>query len=256
MTARTKSGIQVLKPLVPVAIKRPLKRVIPRRYHRFFDPEWHRRGIGNLPRWEEMGDLQFEYLVRHGLERHHCLLDVGCGPLRGGIHFIRYLEPGRYFGVDKNGPVLEEARRVEVPRHGVADKRPTLVAMESFDFPRLGQTFDYALAQSVFTHLDVNQIIRCVMQMEKVLVAGGRFFATIWENPEGKRNLDDIRQTERKVTHFDADSYHYDVGTFEWICKGTSLSVERLGPWGHPDNQIMLVFTKQPASGDARRATP
>ena len=116
--------------------------------------------------------------------------------------------------------------------------------MEDFGFERLGQTFDYALAQSVFTHLPLNSIIRCLMNMEGVLAPGGRFYATFYENPDGKRNLDDVRQTPRVVTHFDKDYFHYDLATFEWICEGTSLTVEYLGNWNNPQNQKMLLFTK------------
>lgn len=243
--AAGKGLVQRVKPLVPVGVKRPLKRVVPRRYHRLFDPDWHRRTIGNMPRWELLGDLQFEYVKAQGLEPHHYFLDVGCGPLRGGIRFIDYLEPGHYYGVEKDAAVLEEARRVELPRHGLEGKRPELVAMEDFDFRRLGQTFDYALAQSVFTHLPLNNIIRCLMRIEEALNEGGRFYATIWENPEGKRQLDDIHHPTGKVTHFDSDSFHYDFPTFRWICEGTRLTVENLGQWGHPQNQSMLVFQKQ-----------
>jgi len=236
-------GFRSAKRFVPVPVKRAARRVIPARYHHYFDPDWHRRTIGNVPYWEELGRNQFDYLVERGLEPGHSLLDVGCGPLRAGIHFIRYLEPGRYVGVDKRADVLEETRRRELSADDLA-KEPLLVAMDDFDFPSLGRMFDYALAQSVFTHLPLNSIIRCVMNVEKVLVPGGRFFATIWENPEGKRNLGDIRQSETAVTHFDRDFYHYDVATFEWICEGTSLAVERLGDWGHPRNQKMLVITR------------
>jgi SAM-dependent methyltransferase len=185
--------------------------------------------------------------VDRGLEPHHYLLDVGCGPLRGGIRFIRYLDPGHYYGVEKDAAVLEEARRVELPRYGLEGRWPTLVAMENFDLPSLGRTFDFALAQSVFTHLPINKIVRCLMQMEKVLAPGGRFYATIWENPEGKFNLGELHHAGGKVTNFDADAFHYDVATFEWICAGTSLAVERLGKWGHPQDQVMLVFTKASA---------
>ena len=62
---------------------------------------------------------------------------MGCGPLRGGVHFIGYLEPGHYYGVDKNAKVLETARELELKRYGVEDKElPTLVLMDDFDFAR------------------------------------------------------------------------------------------------------------------------
>jgi SAM-dependent methyltransferase len=242
----TRAGrlIQQVKPLVPVGLKRPLKRAIPSRYHGLFDPEWHRRSIGNVRLWDTLGELQFDYVVDRGLQPSHYFLDVGCGPLRGGAHFIRYLEIGHYYGVDRNAPVLEEAQRLELPRHGLVEKRPVLVAMEDFGFGRLGRQFDYALAQSVFTHLPLNDIIRCLMEMEKALVPGGEFYATFFENERGKFNLDDVNQTAEVVTHFDRDFYHYDVGAFEWICDGTSLSVEYLGDWKNPVNQKMLLFRK------------
>ena len=230
-------------PYVPLSVKRPIKRAIPKRYYRFIDSEWHRWDIGGM--WDRLGQLQFDYLVGKGLEPHHHLLDVGCGPLRGGVHFIRYLERGHYFGVEKDPLKLEAGRDVELPLYGLVEKEPTLVVMEDFDFPSLGQRFDYAIAQSVFTHLPINKIIRCVMRMEQALVPGGKFFATFYENPEGKRNLDPVEQKPGLWTHFDQDFFHYDFATFEWIASGTSLDVEHLGEWNNPRNQRMLVFTKR-----------
>ena len=237
--------ITKVKPYVPLTVKRTVKRRIPTRYHKYFDPGWHRRSIGYVEEWEQHGRAQFDYLTGQGLQSQHYLLDIGCGPLRGGVHFIGYLEPGHYFGVDKNAAVLDAAREEELPRYGLGDRRPTLVAMENFDFPSLAQLFDYAWAQSVFTHLPVNSIIRCVMNVEQVLVPGGKFYATFYENEQGKRNLDPIRQSPQVTSYFDRDSYHYDFGTFEWICEGTSLDVNYLGGWNNPRNQKVLLFTKR-----------
>jgi len=231
-----------VSPHVPLSVKRPVKRAIPKRYYRFIDPDWHRWAIGGM--WETIGQLQFDYLVEHGLKPHHYLLDVGCGPLRGGIHFIRYLEPGRYYGVEKDRHKLAAGRDVEIARHGLAEKDAQLFLMENFDFRALRRTFDYALAQSVFTHLPINKIIRCVVNMDYVLAPGGKFYATFYENSEGKRNLDPIEQRPGLWTHFDQDFFHYDFATFEWIASGTGLRVEYLGEWNNPRNQRMLVFTK------------
>jgi hypothetical protein len=32
--------------------------------------------------WDEIGSLQFQLLIDHGLQPHHTLLDIGCGSLR------------------------------------------------------------------------------------------------------------------------------------------------------------------------------
>jgi len=47
------------------------------------------------------------------------------------------------------------------------------------------------------------------------------------------------------VTHFDEDPYHYDFGTFEWICEGTGLRVEHLGKWCGRGPQRTLVFSRK-----------
>jgi SAM-dependent methyltransferase len=233
------------KPFVPVFVKRPLRRALPARYHSYLDPDWHRRTIRrNVGYWDYLGKLQLDYLVERGLEPQHHLLDVGCGPLRAGVHFIRYLDPGHYAGVDKRDDVLETARVVELPRYGVEDKEPALLASERFEFSKLGRTFDYAIAQSVFTHLPLNAIIRCLVEMSRVLRPGGKFYATIHENPHGKLYLDDIQQSEDCVSHYDTDFFHYDVDALRFACEGTGLSLTYEGEWGHPNNQKMLVFTR------------
>ena len=234
-----------VKPLVPLQVKRTVKRHVPARYWRYFDPEWHRRAIGYVEEWDVHGPRQLEFLQEQGLQPEHYLLDLGCGPLRGGVHFIGYLEPGHYYGVDKNAKVLETARELELKRYGVEDKNPTLVAMDSFDFARLGQTFDYMWAQSVFTHLPLNNIIRAVVNAEQALKPGGKFLATFYENMAGKKNLEPIQQSPQVVSFFDDDSFHYDYPTFEWIADGTALDVEYLGDWGNPRNQKVVVFTKR-----------
>ena len=65
----------------------------------------HRAYVGGL--WDEMGRLQFDFLARRGLRPAHYPLDVGCGSLRGGVHFIAYLEEGHYLGLEKEPALLE-----------------------------------------------------------------------------------------------------------------------------------------------------
>ena len=235
-----------VKPFVPTFVKRPLQRALPARYRQYVDPDWHRRTIRrNVGHWDYLGQLQLDYLVERGLQPSHHVLDVGCGPLRAGVHFIRYLEPGHYAGVDKRGDVLEAARVVELPRYDLEGKEPTLLATEHFEFGKLGRTFDFAIAQSVFTHLPLNAIIRCLVEMSQVLRLGGRFYATIYENPHGKLFLDDIQQSETGVSRYDSDLYHYDLDALRFACEGTGLSFGYEGDWSHPNNQKMVVFTRE-----------
>jgi SAM-dependent methyltransferase len=248
MAGTSQQILSSAKRFVPVAVKRPLRRALPVRYLRFVDPDWHRRVIGNAPYWEYMGKLQLDYLVERGLQPEHYLLDVGCGPLRAGIHLIGYLETGHYAGIDRQAEVLETARRLELPKHGLVAKQPRLLANHLFEFDRFGLSFDYAIAQSVFSHLPLNNIMRCLVQISRVLNPGGRFYATIFENPQGKLFLDDIQQADHCLSHYDRDFFHYGLDAIQFACQNTGLSVQYEGDFGHPNNQKMLLFTR---TGDA-----
>ncbi len=117
--------------------------------------------------------------------------------------------------------------------------------MNNFNFQSANVRFDYALAQSVFAHLLLNNIIQAIMNSEKVLVQGGQLYATFFENPQGKFNLDSVVSYPHGVTtYFDKDPFHYDFKTFQWICGGTNLRGEYIGNWSHPHDQMMMVFTK------------
>jgi SAM-dependent methyltransferase len=169
---------------------------------------------------------------------------VGCGPLRAGVHFIEYLETGHYAGIDHNAEMLEITREVELPKHGLVEKQPQLLANGLFEFGQFGKKFDYAIAQSVFTHMPLNNIMRCLVQMSRVLNPGGRFYASIYENPHGKLYIDDIRQSETGTSHYDSDIWHYGMDAIHFAAEGTGLTVEYEGDFEHPKNQKMLVFVQ------------
>jgi len=154
MAADRQATLARIKQYVPIGVKRRVRKTLPDKYRRLWDPDWHRRTVrGTDAFWDSLGKLQLDYLVEQGLKPEHYVLDVGCGPLRAGVHFIGYLEPGHYAGIDKRGDTLMRARDVELPRYGLADKNPNILVNGAFEFTKLGQTFDYAIAQSVFTHL-------------------------------------------------------------------------------------------------------
>ena len=164
-----------------------------------------------------------------------------------GLHFIPYLDPGHYFGIDKYNDLLNAGRNIELGRNKLVEQYPTLVNMHDFEFPSLERQFDYALAQSVYSDLPLSSIMLCVMNIEKVLVVGGQFYATFWENPQGKFNIEPItyrRAYPPIISHFDSDSYQNDFETFRYICEDTGLRVEYIGEWKHPRSQMMLAFTK------------
>lgn len=212
--------------------------------------DWYKDIVGGL--WEEMGELQFDFMKKNGLKPHHSFLDVGCGCLRGGIHFIEYLEKSHYYGIDLLRDLLDVGQE-QLEKLNLITKKPTLTQLDRFEFKKLNQNFDFALAISVFTHMPINDIITCLMRIQDVMKEGGRFYATYFENKKGKYCLDPIKRIDqinrvKFITFFDDDPYHYDLNTFKWICEGTNLSVKKIGEWNHPRTQQMLLFEKKTTS--------
>jgi SAM-dependent methyltransferase len=198
----------------------------------------HREFVGGM--WDEIGALQFAFLRAQGLSPADALLDVGCGALRGGVHFVRYLDPGRYCGLDVNASLIEAGRQ-ELGAELLRDKAPQLVVADDFDFAAFGTTFRYALAVSVFTHLDMNRIVICLARMCKVLAPGGRFFASWFEAP-APATIAPQQHPAGIVTHYATDPYHYAFAEMQAMASFAGLAVERIGDWQHPRGQRMLCF--------------
>ncbi|GIU83695.1 MAG: type 12 methyltransferase [Acidimicrobiales bacterium] len=217
----------------------------------------HGLGIGGM--WERIGRLQFEFLVSEGLRPEHRLLDIGCGALRGGLHFVRYLHPGNYYGVEVE-PRNLAAARTNLAAAGLVDRRPHLRKTSLFDVD-FGVSFDFVLAQSVFTHLPLNPIRTCLCAVAAVLGEHGRFYATFFRGPRDttdRRSMIHHAEDGPLVTHPDRNPFHYHPDELRWAARGTGLHAVDLGDWGHPRRQQMMLFTKDAelASSRLSRAAP
>jgi len=199
----------------------------------------HREYVRGM--WDEIGILQFNFLKDHGLKPDHCLLDVGCGALRGGIHFARYLNNGHYYGIDIN-PSLIEAGKKELQDAGLLPKQSHLLVNDKFEARQFGMRFDFAIAQSVFTHLPINDIVRCLAEICGVMKPDGVFFATFFEAPSAVHLNQITHPTGGVVTNFDKDPFHYAFSDFQWMARLAGMNVNLIGDWKHPRDQKMLAF--------------
>jgi SAM-dependent methyltransferase len=199
----------------------------------------HRDMVGGM--WEEIGSLQFDFLKRQGLLPGHRLLDVGCGCLRGGIHFIRYLNTGNYYGLDIN-PSLLAAGELELAATGLLDKNPVLLVNDKFECSRFGVKFDFALGLSVFTHLFMNHIARCLLEVKKVLQADGRFYATFFQAPSPVCLTPILHHPGEIKTHYDSDPFHYSYEEMLMLAESVGFVIELIDDWQHPRAQKMLCF--------------
>lgn len=211
--------------------------------------ECHRDLVGGL--WHEVGRLQFDYLRHNGLRPDQHLLDIGCGSLRGGIHFAAYLQPGRYWGVDAVGSLLR-AGRGELDRAGLSGRVPDSNLLEDaeFDFERFGRSFDMALAQSLFTHLSINRIRLCLYRLAQVMPAQGRLFATYFEVPEHHPLDQPFFHPGGIVSYGHKDPFHYRPSAIVDFTASMPWRLVETSEWGHPRDQRMMILERRPASPD------
>jgi SAM-dependent methyltransferase len=216
-----------------------------RQVQRAVDHGEHREVVGEL--WDEIGDLEHRFLIDHDLQPQHTLLDIGCGSLRGGVHFIRYLEPGNYIGVDFDQSLLDAGFAIELKVARLQDKMPqeNLVCLLEFEFDRLDRHFDFVLAHSLFTHLTFNRIRQCLERLAPVIKIGGHFFATFFELPRtASPSLPFAQDPGNIVTYDTRDPYHYKLADFFYAASGLPWQIRYIGKWGHPRGQRMLEFVR------------
>jgi SAM-dependent methyltransferase len=191
----------------------------------------HREYVGGL--WEELGRLQLDFLIQEGLKPHHYLLDIGCGSLRAGVHFIPYLEKEHYLGIDKEEVLINLGLRNELSERVRIEKRPRLIVSDSFDFEGFGVRPDFALAQSLFTHLPPGKIHECLRALREVIRDSGCFLATFFESSEPVGNP--------KTPH-DHAQFRYTREQMEEFGRSNQWCAEYVGDWNHPRGQVIVKY--------------
>lgn len=191
----------------------------------------HRRYVGGL--WEEIGQLQFNFLVDQGLKPQHVLLDIACGALRLGVWAIPFLEPEHYLGMEKEADLLSAGLELELPAAVRQQKRPQLLQGADFSFERFGRPVDVAIAQSLFTHLPQVLIEKCCSRLRPCLQADGVFYATFFEVEE---------EVENPAEPNDHGYFAYTRGQMESFGEAHGYRAEYIGAWGHPRGQVMVSY--------------
>jgi len=145
----------------------------------------YRAWVGSPEVYDILSATQFNLLTFLGLREHHYLLDIGCGSLRAGRLFIPYLLEGHYFGIEPEQWVIEEGIRNHLGEDLVRIKQPTFSNDDNFTLTTFGRTFDFLIAQSIFSHASQSQIARCLSEAKRVMNPTAVFAANF---SEGERN--------------------------------------------------------------------
>jgi SAM-dependent methyltransferase len=191
--------------------------------------------VGPAELFEEVGEWQFQLLKEAGLSPSDQLLDIGCGVLRGGIHFIDYLEEGNYYGMDVSEDTIAKGREF-LHKHGLEHKNPVLIHNTDlmFEDKQLqDQTFEFILAQSVFTHLPRSDIKECLENIHNVLSNSGVFYATFNKTTE-----------EDYATRRGLDRYH-TIEFYKDLASETGTEISEV-PTNHPNELSLLEIEYEP----------
>jgi len=196
----------------------------------------YRRFVGgNGVLWDRIADLQFEFIRDRGLTPHDKLIDVGCGALRGGSRFIRYLAPDRYYGIDKHIELIIYGVEREIGIEVFREKMPHFAISDCFEFEKMGTGFTFGIAQSLFTHLAAKDILACLMNLQSVVAPQCRFYATFFEARAVYEN---------PVASHSHAMFQYTRAQLELLGSLSGWSTNYIGDWRHPRGQMMMEFVR------------
>ncbi len=188
---------------------------------------------GHTPeKWYGIGERQFHYLVSQGLRPEHRFLDIACGSLRLGQYLIPYLDAGNYHGVEGSEPLVKAGLENELLFDLATTKAPKFGYGYGFDFDFV-PGFDYAIAQSLFTHLTREDIALCFANLRPKTHADSRFYFTFFEGDEA--------QNAHAESHANL-RWEFSFDTMQTLA-GPAWSLNYIGDWGHQADQRMVCAT-------------
>jgi SAM-dependent methyltransferase len=198
------------------------------------DPHY-RAYVGPPEDYDLIAAMTFNLLTTLGLRQHHSLLDVGCGSLRIGRLLIPYLNRGKYFGVEPNNWLVEAGIEHELGKDVVPIKRPTFFFSASPEtVVQAKVSFDFALAQSIFSHCGLDLIRGWLSAVSRSLTQSGALVATFLPDQE-----------DSKLTGWVyPECVNYQPETLERAAAEMNLRFEILD-WKHPRQTWALFAAPQ-----------
>ena len=181
--------------------------------------------------WLKIGQMQFGYLLSHGLKPGMRMLEIGCGNLRAGRLFIEHLDAGDYYGIDISPDILLAAQRT-LAEAGLQHKLPhlTLVRDLKLEFLPAGY-FDVVHAHSVFSHCPIEVIDECLAHVGRVMKPGG-FFDFTFDRTEGAEH------------HVLREDFYYQTGTLVALAGRHGLAGQFMKDWEelpHPQSKLRVT---------------
>jgi len=197
------------------------------------DPHY-RAYIGPPEEYDLIAAMTFNLLTTLGLRQEHRVLDIGCGSLRLGRLLIPYFNAGNYSGIEPNKWLVDEGIRRETGQDQIRIKQPRLyIADSASDLPP-NALYDFAIAQSIFSHCGPDLLERWLREGSSHLKDSGVLVATFYV---GEQDCQDGGWT------YPANVY-YKVETMALLARNAGLEFLLLD-WKHPRQQWALYAKPQ-----------
>jgi hypothetical protein len=120
--------------------------------------------------------------------------------------------------------------------HSVADlirmTRPELLVSGRFEFTKFSRQPDFSIAQSLFTHLAVEDAMHCLRNLRDFVAPGHVCFATFFDG-------DSARNPSRSDSQL---GFFYSRAEMERFGTQTGWQTLYIGDWRHPRGQMMMRY--------------
>jgi SAM-dependent methyltransferase len=190
----------------------------------------YRAYVGPPEDYDLIAAMTFNLLTTLGLRQQHALLDVGCGSLRIGRLLIPYLNKWKYFGIEPNEWLVQEGIKREVGETLVRIKEPKFFFSDSPAILRgAGVSFDFAVAQSIFSHCGLEVIRQWLSGISQSLAETGTLVATFLPG----------EQDSTQTGWIYPECVSFSPSTLEQLAVQADLRFEMLN-WKHPRQQWAL----------------
>lgn len=194
----------------------------------------HRDYLGCSDDWDQLADLQLEFLRRQGLRPSDKFIDIGCGALCGGSRLIPYLDAACYHGLEKHIEPILYGVALEIGVELYREKAPRFVVSDVFEFGKFRDKFTCALAHSVFTELPARHVFLCLSKLAQSADRGCRLYATFV--PEAAGRAAEKFEPQQPIRHSREE--------LELLGSMTGWESVYMGDWGHPRGQQMMEFVR------------
>lgn len=158
--------------------------------------------VGPAHLWEMKRAFQIEFLLAQGLRPANYLVDIGCGTLRGSIPLIKYLEKGRYLGLECSRKRLDEGR-LELKEANLLDRRANLILIKNLRDFRLKQRFDFVWSFSVLFHMTDQIVDECLDMVSHHLRPDGVFLCNVLSDGSETRKWKEFPVVSRPISFYE-----------------------------------------------------